>query len=78
MRRTAATRGSITVGLFALPVYFGRILWMQRHHLEETGEGTAARADAGGSAAKPDFVRESLPFDRPLPDYAALQPQCVI
>jgi hypothetical protein len=24
--------------------------------------------------AKPDFVRESLPFDRPLPDYAALQP----
>src|SRR5262249_34288318 len=25
-------------------------------------------------AAKPDFVREALPFTRQLPDYAALQP----
>jgi len=75
MRRTAMTRGSITAGLLGLSLAVSA--GFAGCNGTTSTKQVKARPPAPtpvAQAAKPDFVREPLPFDRPLPDYAALQP----
>ena len=75
MTRNLGTRAVIAVGLLGLPVAIS--LGIAGCNGTTSTKQVKARPPAAtpvAQAAKPDFVREPLPFDRVLPDYAALQP----
>ncbi len=75
MRRTAATRDSITVGLLGLSLAISA--GFAGCNGTTSTKQVKARPPAPtpvAQAAKPDFVHEQLPFTRQLPDYNALQP----
>jgi membrane-bound lytic murein transglycosylase D len=75
MRQLLATRGTIAVGLLGLPLAIS--LGFAGCNGTTSTKQAKARPPAAtpvAQKAKPEFVRESLPLTRQLPDYSALQP----
>src|SRR6516225_2733480 len=75
MTRNLGSRSAIATGLLGLPLAIS--LGFAGCNDTTSKKQVKVKPPAPtpvAQAAKPDFVREPLPFDRTLPDYAALQP----
>ncbi len=74
MTRNLASRAVIAVGLLGLPVAISLGFSGCNDSSTKQAKVRPPAATPTAQAVAPGFAREPLPFDRALPDYAALQP----